>query len=261
LLSGTWSEHLVAKPEAIGPLHASEILRTDRPAATATTVARSGSASAIVVSPIGNGRIVVSGAMDAWRYRDLDSGGFDKFWRSLIAEGAAWGEGVQLGFDRVLAARGSRARFTIRDLRMTPPAVSEANATMRCGQGPASAIRLWPAGAAGAFTGELPLAVTGSCTVEATINNRAAIAAIAVADNPSAGVGQTLAKLERAVSAAGGVVARAGEEATLARAIASAAPPAPIVTAVHPMRAAWWMIPFAGCLSVEWWLRRRSGLR
>jgi hypothetical protein len=261
LLPGVWSEHLAAKPEAVGPLHASEILRIERPLATATTVARSGSASAIVVSPAGNGRIVVSGAMDAWRYRDLDAGSFDRFWRSLIAEGAAWGEGVQLSFDRVLETRGSSAQFTIRDRRMTPPATNEASATLRCSQGPASSIRLWPAGAAGAFTGEVPLAVTGSCTIEATINDRVTMASIAVADNPSAGVSQTLAKLERSVAASGGVVARAGEESILARAIASAPAPVPNVTAVHPMRAAWWMIPFAGCLAAEWWLRRRSGLR
>jgi hypothetical protein len=29
----------------------------------------------------------------------------------------------------------------------------------------------------------------------------------------------------------------------------------------HPMRSAWWMLPFALCLSAEWWLRRRRGLR
>jgi hypothetical protein len=28
----------------------------------------------------------------------------------------------------------------------------------------------------------------------------------------------------------------------------------------HPMRSAWWIIPFATLLGAEWWLRRRSGL-
>jgi len=32
-------------------------------------------------------------------------------------------------------------------------------------------------------------------------------------------------------------------------------------TSRHPMRSAWWFAPFAACLSVEWWLRRRSGRR
>jgi MoxR-like ATPase len=29
----------------------------------------------------------------------------------------------------------------------------------------------------------------------------------------------------------------------------------------HPMRSAWWLVPFAACLSGEWWLRRRHGQR
>jgi hypothetical protein len=29
----------------------------------------------------------------------------------------------------------------------------------------------------------------------------------------------------------------------------------------HPMRSAWWIVPFTLCLGGEWWLRRRRGLR
>jgi hypothetical protein len=29
----------------------------------------------------------------------------------------------------------------------------------------------------------------------------------------------------------------------------------------HPMRSGWWIVPFAACLSAEWWFRRRRGLR
>ena len=29
----------------------------------------------------------------------------------------------------------------------------------------------------------------------------------------------------------------------------------------HPMRSTWWLLPFVVCLSSEWWLRRRRGLR
>jgi hypothetical protein len=37
---------------------------------------------------------------------------------------------------------------------------------------------------------------------------------------------------------------------------------APAVRTVrHPMRSAWWMVPFSGCLAIEWWMRRRRGLR
>jgi hypothetical protein len=28
----------------------------------------------------------------------------------------------------------------------------------------------------------------------------------------------------------------------------------------HPMRSAWWIVPFAAALGGEWWWRRRRGL-
>jgi hypothetical protein len=34
-----------------------------------------------------------------------------------------------------------------------------------------------------------------------------------------------------------------------------------VATTVHPMRSAWWIVPFAGLLCAEWMLRRRQGLR
>jgi hypothetical protein len=269
LLPGVWTEHLTATPEAVGPLRAGEVLRADRLPATASVLARSGSAASIVVSPTGNGRIVVSGAMDAWRYRDLDAGPtdslgasvFDTFWRSLVAESAAAGEALQLSFDRTLAARGSRSRFTIQARRMTPPTSSEASATARCGSEAAATIRLGPAGRVGSFTGELPLATSGSCRIEATIDDRHVTGSIAVADRPAFGVEQTLTKLERRVIASGGVTAAAGQEATIARAVVGEALSPDVAVTVYPMRAWWWILPFAGCLSIEWWLRRRRGLR
>ena len=37
----------------------------------------------------------------------------------------------------------------------------------------------------------------------------------------------------------------------------------PVMTTMprRPMHSAWWIVPFAACLSAEWWLRRRQGLR
>ena len=91
----------------------------------------------------------------------LRASGFDDFWRSLIAEGSASGEGLQLTFEEPLSARGSRARFTLRDRRMAPAASTEASATARCGSAPATVIRVWPGGAHGEFMGELPLSNSG----------------------------------------------------------------------------------------------------
>ena len=32
------------------------------------------------------------------------------------------------------------------------------------------------------------------------------------------------------------------------------------MTAWHPMRSPWWIVPFALALAAEWWMRRRRGL-
>lgn len=269
LLHGVWTEHLTANPEAIGPLRAGEILRAAGAAVTSTVMARSGSSPAIVSTPSGNGRIIVSGAMDAWRYRDSDSGpstslkssAFDRFWRSLAAQGAAAGEALTLTFDRSLVATGSRARFTLRDRRLEPRSSVEASAVSRCNDGPAAPARVWPTGTIGEFAGELPAASTGHCTIEAAVDDRQVSGAIAIVDRPERGIDVTLANLEALARGSGGTIARAGDEAAMTRLLTATAPPVPRVVSVHPMRQPWWILPFAGCLSVEWWLRRRNGIR
>jgi len=203
----------------------------------------------------------VSGAMDAWRNRDLDAGAFDRFWRSLVAEGSMAGEGLQLRFARTLEASGVRARFTLRDRRMRPSATNDASAVWRCGGSAAHAVRLWPSGMPGEFAGEIPVDGTGSCSVEATVADRQTTATVAVAAQPMRGADSTLASLTSRIAGTGGSIASADDVSPVARAILSSPAPVSSVVTIHPMRAWWWMIPFAGCLSLEWWLRRRGGLR
>lgn len=261
LFYGDWTEHLTANAEAIGPLHATEILRTADTAVTASVIARSGSSAAIVSTPTGEGRVVVSGAMDAWRYRHLDAGAFDRFWVSMAAQGAAAGLGLSISFDHAIVATGSRAPFTLRDRRFEPSSTSEASVVARCNSGAATTVRVWPSGIVGEFVGEVSAAAIGECAVEVTVGDRQVSAAIAVVDRPSRGVDRTLAKLERQARDSGGAVARVGEEAIVARAIGAAPSTMSRVVTVHPMREPWWILPFVGCLTVEWWLRRRHGLK
>jgi hypothetical protein len=260
LFPGTWTEHLTATPESIGPLRASEILRMTGDPGLATVIARSASSPVIVSVPAGNGRIIVSGAMDAWRYRQLESGAFDRFWRTLVAASATAGDGLSLALGRTLAPIGSRVSFTLRDRHFDERSAADASATMRCGDGPAETVRLWPAGSVGEFEGELPAASAGQCVVEATVGDRVATKAFSVAERATAGVEETLAQLERTVRESGGVVATVGRERDVATAVGSTTALSSVVS-VHPMRAAWWMLPFAACLTAEWWLRRREGLR
>jgi hypothetical protein len=52
------------------------------------TAATGAGAPAIWQTSIGRGRLIVSGALDAWRYRDRDHAAFDRIWRSLAADAA-----------------------------------------------------------------------------------------------------------------------------------------------------------------------------
>jgi hypothetical protein len=260
LFPGTWMEHLSPAPDRIGPLLATEILRAnDVP--LAHVLALSGSTPAIVSAPTGNGHIIISGAMDAWRYRDKEAGGFDRFWRSLVAEGAELGAPLSLRFDRTLNARGMKAAFVLQDRRMAPITSSDASAVLRCGDQPAIVVRLRPTGMAGAFTGGVTPADAGACTIEAAVDGRTITASLAVADHPRRGTNATLTKLVTAVGKTHGIVVNGGDESSLIGALERAGPPSSQVVSTRPMRSPWWMIPFAACLTVEWWLRRRDGLR
>ena len=252
-------EHLTGNAESVGPLHATETLRWSDVPATATVIAKSGSSAIIISTPTGSGRIIVAGAMDAWRYRGLNQGGFDRFWTSLVAEGAALGESLQMQFDQEIASRGSRARFTVSDRRLEPRGTIAASAVAHCDSG-THTIRLWPGGTEGEFTGEVPAAERGMCTVVATVDERSVTGSIAIVDRPARGTELTLAKLERQARVSGGVIARAGDERTVTGQLAAVATTSRVVS-VHPMRQPWWILPFAACLSAEWWLRRRDALR
>ncbi len=258
LLHGTWTERLTATAEAIGPLRASETLRMTNAPVAATVIGRSGTAPAIVSVPAGAGRIIVSGAMDAWRYRQ--GGEFDRFWRTLLAEGAQAGQGLSIRLARTVTPVGSRVRFTLSDRRMDAQSSAEGSATIRCNDSRASAIRLWPSGSIGEFDGELPASATGQCTVEAIIGDRVTTGAIAVTERVAPGVDQTLFRLSEGVHASGGVVVWPGHEGSAVRTLLDR-PPMSSVVSVRPMHSSWWMLPFAACLTAEWWLRRRGGLK
>lgn len=259
LFGGLWHEKLVPLPDRIGELRASELLTIADPGPTATALARSGESAVIVDLPRGEGRIVVAGAMDAWRYRDQDDEAFDRYWRSLAQQLADRGEALSVAVSDSLASSSARVPFTLRRRSFVPDDEVEAAAVGRCGDGPALPIRLWPSGSIGEFHGVLPVTDAGICTIEATLGGRHAEASVAVADKPRRGVTTTLEALVTSVNRTRGTVVAAGDEQALARTMIASGTPQPAV--VRPMRSWWWLLPFAGCLSTEWWLRRRSGLR
>ena len=135
-------------------------------------------------------------------------------------------------------------------------------ASATCGDGPAQAVRLWPQGAAGVFAGTVPVDGDRPCEVRVEVEGGAATAAgIAVTRGATETVAGMSSKLERFATRTGGVVADAGDEGMVTDALAAAAAQPDAPAPFHPMRSPWWMSPFVACLGVEWWLRRRAGLR
>jgi hypothetical protein len=257
LAPGSWTEHLSAEPQNVGPLKSTEILRTDTPPVTATVVARSAASPSILVLPAGNGRTVVSGAMDAWRFRERDSGVFDRFWQSLVSEATAAGAALAIEFDTPLARPLTRQAFTVRHRAMDPEQALTATAVARCEDGRAETIRLWPAGSLGVFHGELPIGDATSCLIEAAVGAHQSTAYIAVGHGSSRGMIGTLETLQRDVVRHGGVVTQ-WDNLGAALPIDSASA---VRATIHPLHSSWWILPFVVCLSTEWWLRRRHGLR
>ena len=69
-------------------LQASEllVLRALPPGSDVVARVPGSDGSPVIVSmPRGDGRLLLSGAMDAWRFRAADNGAFDRFWQSTIA--------------------------------------------------------------------------------------------------------------------------------------------------------------------------------
>jgi hypothetical protein len=257
LLSTDWSEHLAAEPQRIGALHATEILQTRHLPVGSVVLGSYGDRAAIVHTPKGAGAVLVSGAMDAWRYREQDARAFDRFWRSMIANAAVDSRRLDIEFGNEPASRGMRRQFRARVRSMQPPGLIDATAIARCGPS-TNHIRLWPAGPPAVFTGEVAIASQDSCEVEISVGELIATAGVAVVETPAASTSRTLAELEAEITSAGGSTTRVDADASLN---VFNAPPQRERVAIHPMRSVWWMLPFVGCLSVEWWLRRRHGLK
>jgi hypothetical protein len=216
--------------------------------------------SAVIVSaPRGAGRLLFSGAMDAWRFRAADNGAFDRFWQSTVAGLAlAVPPPIAIEVEPPLLRPGEQGDLIV---HLRPGDVTAVSA-MLDGDQP---IRLRPEPETGVYRGRF--------TVKASAGRETISVRATGAQSPSAA--RTILvrpDVERVRPAAGpslsmlaashrGIDVPPDRLADLERFVRNVvtSPRTPIVR--HPMRSVWWIVPFAACLSAEWWLRRRRGLR
>jgi hypothetical protein len=266
-----WRRRTLAAPAdaagAHGALRAAELLVAP-PSPAGVTLASLATGEPIVEDiPLGAGRVIISGAIDAWRYRRAGGEAFARFWRAVIgdaAEGAAPPLTVRAQRAAVSAGDTVTVEVAVRDAR--PGHTIEARVSL-AGEAPA-AIRLWPSSSAGVFTGRLRAPSspgTYRIDAQARIDGGSALTAstaVYVPDGNPIPVGPhqdvVLAAL---ASTHGGAFIESGSADVVRAALDTAFPAHRADVAVHPMRSPWWLLPFVLLLSLEWKWRRENGLR
>src|SRR5262249_12030155 len=140
----------LVSPRIAASLQASELLVPRGPSAGAEAVAStpgSDSAPVVLSTPRGAGRLIVSVAMDARRFRAQDHGSLDSFWQALIA-GLALAAPPPLDVEVVPAILRPGAQADV-IVRARTPNVSGVSATIDGNQ----PMRLWPEAERGVFRG------------------------------------------------------------------------------------------------------------
>jgi hypothetical protein len=216
-------------------------------------------APVIVSAPRGAGRLLMSGAMDAWRFRAANERAFDRFWQATIAGLAlAAPPLVDITVTPSPLETGERAAVVVRARRAAASARFTASVDHR-------PIRLWPDAEPGTYRGEFVADMTPRVSrVQVDVADgieRSAAADIPVRSSVRHASDPMLAPLAMLASAHGGVDAAPERVADLERFVRASVKPGRAPRSVRPMRSAWWIPPFAACLAGEWWLRRRAGRR
>lgn len=258
LLEGATDLEVAATPG----LRASELLEASDVPAEADVIARSPSTRRPIVwsLPFGDGRIVVSGALDAWRYRAGKDQDFERFWRSVISGAALAARpaiDVRISPDR--AAPGERVRVSARVRSLERHEKGEQLAiAATVGNAP---LRLWPDAGVGEFVGFFVASGPDGSRrrVTATLSDGVSGSADLTVD--AGRIEPKGVPLSWLSQSHGGVDVTPSDLNQLAAHLRRTIT-APRVAAVRqPMRSPLWIIPFAACLTAEWWLRRRRGAR
>jgi hypothetical protein len=127
---------------------------------------------------------------------------------------------------------------------------------------PASRIRLWPAPLPGQFTAEFRApSEPGVYTIRATGDGIHAEKSIHVSTAAAAMAPDDSDLLASVASSRSGRVFSDSEIAELRLHLGNAVNRQVVRDMIYPMRSPWWLLPFAVALSLEWFLRRKAGLR
>jgi hypothetical protein len=218
----------------------------------------------------GEGRVLFSGALDAWRYRGGDDEGFSRFWRARIAEAALAAPpraavsvvpGVPgVGEEAVIRVRLRPTELEISGDRTRVPAVG-ARLIDRTGR--IEAVRLWPASDIGTFEGRVRFGHAGDYDLRFALGSGLEIDRVVTvagdARRPVPSAESTADAMRLVAAATGGVAVTDADFGPLERHLRGLAA-GDDQRAVHPWRSPWMLVVFVALLSIEWTMRRRRGL-
>ncbi len=215
---------------------------------------------------VGAGGVIFSGALDAWRHRGGEDDGYARFWRRVIAAaGATVPPALAVETAPAIARPGEAVTVTARLRDTELPAADRidvrgvrATAVSPSAKGE-DAIRLWPTAEPGVFTGEWRARAWGTTNVTVMAGDLRADAVVRVASDAAA-LRWTTEDLELAARATGGRLLPASQPQALVDALKAAYPASRVTERRRIMRSAWWSVPFAALLCVEWAMRRKRGL-
>jgi hypothetical protein len=264
---GTAAAVITPMTSGSGDLNATDLLWPSSLPPGAQPVARDSTGRAILwQSPVGAGRLLMSGALDAWKFRDATLSGFDRFWQAAIAteaDAAPPPIAVSLGNPLLEPGESTTITVTIRDVALAPsdrPVHADVSAELQSPEGRVH-LRLWPTGSVGQFSGTLRApGAPGTYRVIATSDGAQADAPFIVADSVSRVARDERNLLSAWTRSRGGTVFAAAQIAEVPAALERVLEPGRRREAWHPLRSAWWIVPFTLLLALEWWGRRRRGL-
>jgi hypothetical protein len=220
--------------------------------------------AALWQSSIGAGRVIVSGALDAWRFRDAAFSSFDRFWQVAVAEAAsASPEPVEVRVARSVARPGDRVEVhvSVRDAALTASPNPRASISASLVSDSSNvAMRLWPSGAPGEFRGEVRVPREGVYRVVVTSDGARGEAPLIARADAASSTPDDRDLIDAWVAARRGRSIASSQLDELPPALIDAIRPVARAETWFPMRSPWWIVPFALLLSTEWWARRRRGL-
>ena len=244
-------------------IQASELLTFERGPAMRVLASNGLNVPVIAVVPAGAGQLILSGALDAWRYRANDHDAFDRFWQTTIASVAASVRpAIDVEVTPPIVAPGETATILVRVRRSALNVVPDADLPISAVLAAGEPVRLWPGDEPDTFHGSFsaPSGAGAHRVTVTTMNRSEGVGSFLVASDARVArpAGPALALL--AESRGGRNVAATDIQALTRTLREQIAAPSARVTR-RPMRSPWWLVPFVACLGGEWWLRRRRGLR